>query len=419
MKVLVVSHNVFSDTSSMGKTLLSYFSEFNENNLAQFFIHSEVPTSQLCKKYYRITDSEAIKSIIGIKVGKIFSQDEIDTKRVSSRTDTDLKGTLYQKARRRTPLIYLIRNFWWLLSRWNSSHLQQWLDEFNPDCIFFASGDYAFMYDIARKIAVSRKIPLYIACMDEYYIYNKNEGSFLGKIQHRLFMKSVRKAMNYATSVFCVCEKMSIDYSMLLKKHCITIYTSSSISSSLDINKKIKISYLGNLGLQRNKQLIAIGRCLKSLGLEPDHIDVYSSESRKEIVDEFNEENGIIFHGAVSADKVLQVIGESLAVIHTESFDEKVRRRVRYSVSTKIADSLASGTCIFAYGPEEVASIDYLKNENAAICCTDERLLKESLENLILNNSLRETTIKNALQLAQKNHKPNKTPEIIKSELDK
>ena len=41
MKVLVVSHNVFSYTSSMGKTLISYFSNFDSNNLAQFFIHSE------------------------------------------------------------------------------------------------------------------------------------------------------------------------------------------------------------------------------------------------------------------------------------------------------------------------------------------------------------------------------------------
>ena len=33
----------------------------------------------------------------------------------------------------------------------------------------------------------------------------------------------------------------------------------------------------------------------------------------------------------------------------------------------KIADSLSSGTCIFAYGPEEIASISYLKQSNAAI----------------------------------------------------
>ena len=63
MRVLVVSHNVFSKTSNMGKTLSSYFNAIDSEDLAQFYIHSEVPTSDICKNYYRVTDKEAIKSI--------------------------------------------------------------------------------------------------------------------------------------------------------------------------------------------------------------------------------------------------------------------------------------------------------------------------------------------------------------------
>ena len=58
MRVLIVSHNVFSATESMGKTLMAYFSAFKPEELAQFYIHSQVPTQDNCSRYYRMTDKE-------------------------------------------------------------------------------------------------------------------------------------------------------------------------------------------------------------------------------------------------------------------------------------------------------------------------------------------------------------------------
>ena len=419
MKVLIISHTVFSASESMGKTLSTYFSTFSPDELAQFYIHSQVPTSEICHNYYRITDKEALLSVLGRKCGAQYKAENIELGRVDARTDRGMTASLYQKARKRTPLIYLARNLWWRLAQWNTPAFRHWIDDFNPDCVFFASGDYAFMYDIARSIASYRKIPLYVSCMDDYYTYNKNSGSLLGRLQHRLFMKSVRKTMDYASTIFCICEKMSEDYATLFQKRCVTVHTPCSISHPLELQKKAKISYLGNLGLQRDKSLIAIGQALKSLGLQPDCIDVYSTESRREILDAFSEENGIRFHGAVSAAEVLEIMGQSLAIIHTESFDETIRQSVRYSVSTKIADSLASGTCIFAYGPEEIASISYLNEAGAAVCCTKPEELENQLKQLIQNDMLRAQTVKNALRLAQVNHAPSVTPAILRAELNR
>ena len=144
---------------------------------------------------------------------------------------------------------------------------------------------------------------------------------------------------------------------------------------------------------------------------------MYSTESRHEILANLTEDNGIVFHGPVGEDEVLRIMGESLAVIHTESFDEKIRQSVRYSVSTKIADSLASGTCIFAYGPEEIASIDYLRKNSAAVCCTDKNDLDEKLRTLVLNSDARKVSVENAVSLAEKNHTAISTPRIIREEL--
>ena len=417
MKVLIISHNVFSATESMGKTLSAYFDGFSSNDLAQFYIHSQVPTLDICNRYYRMTDKEAIKSILRIDGGRTFEIENIDFNRNDTRTDMGITTSLYQKARKRTPLIYLARNTWWSLSKWNNQKLDTWLDDFQPDCVFFASGDYAFMYDIARIIAVSRKIPLFVSCMDDYYLNNMNGGSYLGRIQHRHFMKTVHKTMEYASAIFCICDKMSEDYAKLFHKKTYTVHTPSRISEPLRGEKKKRISYLGNLGYQRNRQLIDIGNALHRLHLQPDHIDVYSTEIRDEILADMISENGIVFHGSVGAEEVKKIMGESLAVIHTESFDSNIRKCVAYSVSTKIADSLASGTCIFAYGPKEIASIKYLSENNAAICCTDKNELKAKLKCLITNNQLREQVQENAVRLAKKNHLHDLTPQLIQKTL--
>lgn len=413
MKILIVSHNVFSATENMGKTLVSYFKDFGKENLAQFYIHSEVPTSDICVNYYRVTDKEMIKSVFGFKAGKALNESDIDKNRKTSRTDSGVEARIYQKGRKRTPLIYIMRNLWWRLGHWNNKSFKKWVDDFNPDCVFFASGDYAFMYDIALKTAESRNIPLYISCMDDYYLNNKNSGRLLGDFQHGRFMKSVNRAMRYSSAIFCICDGMSRDYEKLFNKKCVTLHTAASFDGRLEGEKKRKISYIGNLGYNRHLQLVSIGRALKKSVTDIEHIDVYSSEKRDEILKFMTPENGIVFHGSISADEVKHVMAESLAVIHTESFDEDIKNTVRYSVSTKIADSLMSGTCILAYGPADVSSIKYLSDNNAAYCITESDELANGIKDLLNNEETRNYILKNALILANKNHRPNSSFETV------
>ncbi len=421
MRILVISHNVFSDTESMGKTLSGYFTGWDKEKIAQFYIHSEVPTSdKVCKNYFRITDIEALKSIFTRKCGKAFGENDVEPERLSPRTDSGNVATIYQKGRKRTPLIYIVRNTIWRLSAWNNKALKKWIDEFNPDAVFFASGDYSFLYRIALKIAKKRNIPLVISCMDDYYINNKNKDKFLGKFTHNLFLRQVKKTMEYSKMALCICDKMSRDYEKLFNIKCKTLHTPSSIDKPMQEEKKNKISYIGNLGYSRHLQLVELGKVIKELNVPdgPKYIDVYSSEPREEITKFLTEENGIRFNGQISYEEVKKVIGESMAVIHTESFDEKIANSVRYSVSTKIADSLASGTCLFAFGPSDVASFEYLKGNDAAVVVTDKNDLKDSLYKLITDKGYRESIEKNALELAQKNHSLKENTELVKNVIE-
>ncbi|MBP3926640.1 MAG: hypothetical protein J6D13_05600, partial [Clostridium sp.] len=323
---------------------------------------------------------------------------------------------VYQMGEKRTAFIYAARNLLWKLSRWDTPRLWKWVDDFSPDVIFFASGDYGFLYDIARKIAEHVNKPLVVSCVDDYYLHNRNADSLLGRLQHQLFLKKVHKTMARAARIFTICESLKGAYDALLKKPCSVLYTAASAEmQTADTAGSGQISFLGNLNLGRAEQLAMMGRAMKK---HKGWIDVYSRERNPEYLKGLTEENGIRFHGAVSAQEVLKIITSSKAVIHTESFAPEFRDITRYSISTKIADSLMCGPCIIAFGPEGIVSIDYLKENRAAYVISDPADLEPGLLRILSDEALRQEIVSNARTLAEKNHYPRTNPANVRRWLE-
>lgn len=417
MKVLLVSHTVLSKTGNMGKTLRGYLRDFTTEEVAQFYIHSEVPTDDsICQNYYRFTDVDAIKSIFPINERGIhFGKEQIEPDRAATRTDTGTIGEVYQFGRKRTGLIYMLRNTLWTIGHWKTRRFKAWLKSVNPDVILFASGDYAFMYRIANWISDYLNKPLIVSCMDDYYLNNANSGTFWGDVYHRLFMNEVNRTMAKAQCIFTICDTMQREYTKLFKKKCYTLYTSAECKKLNLKSDAMQISYIGNLGFDRYKQLLDMGKAAEAIG---KHVDVYSAEKRSEVICELEKANGIVFHGSIPADEVLKVMENSAAVIHTEDFAPKNIQKVRFSVSTKIAESLMYGPCLIAYGPEGIASIDYLKENNAAYVITRPEDLESGLTEILTNAALREQIIQNARSLAARNHNADVNPKKVREWLE-
>ena len=417
MKVLIVSHTVLSTTEAMGKTLLSYFSSFAPDELAQLYFHSDPPmVANACCKYYRFTDMDALYARLpGIVKGREYYDERVEFDPTSTRIDK-----VYRFGRKRTPMVYLMRNFIWKTAFWKSSSLRQWILGFDPDVIFFAAGDYSFSYEIALWVTKLTKASLVVSCMDDFYINNLNGQSALGRLQHRAFLQTVKKIMAHSRCIFTICDAMSDSYFDLFDRPCHTLYTAAVSRNPTDEFRQRRIVYLGNLGHLRHKSLVEIGRLLLKMDLKggPKLIDVYSNENRPEILSEMTEENGISFRGSVSQSGVEKVMDSSMAVLHVESFDTKEKARVRMSVSTKIADALMNGPCIIAYGPEDIASIEYLKKHGAAIVANSKETLEKQLQKALTDERLREDTVSRARELAYRNHMADHVSSQVRSWLE-
>lgn len=408
MRVLIVSHNCISSTTNMGKTLLSYFREFPPEDLAQLYVHCEEPTDgSLCRNYFRFTDLDALLSRVcpGDR-GRIFGPDHDYAARTYPRTDRGLLRCAYRYGEQRRAVGYALREQLWKGSRWHTGKLERWLEEFQPDAVFFASGDYGFSYEIARTVAQSRKIPLAVCCVDEYYLHNRNEASFLGRWVHRRFLNQVEKTMAYASVIFTICEPLKDLYGPMFCKPCTVLHTAAQTAEPEETGQGRGVVYLGKLELGREAQLLAIGRALRKLNLPggPDHLDVYSWDRGEAITERMPEESGIVYHGGVSGEKAGEILRNSLAVIHTESFAPEMQAITRYSVSAKIPDCLMAGPCLIAYGPEGIASVDYLKTHRAAYIISREELLEAGLGEILTDGALRAEIGEMGRKLARENH---------------
>ena len=407
-RVLLITHNVISQNNNMGKTLAGLFENWDSDCLFQLYFHSDAPNMNIAGKYYKFTDVDALKSIFSSKnKGTLFLAEDLSDKN-SEISDFERNENSFSKAysyghKHKGSMQYFLRNTVWSLSRWCSDKLIKQISDFKPDIILFACGDYAFSYKIVYKLSCIFNIPATMICYDDYYInHEKKPFSFLYNYTYNNLMKWAKKVSSRSDAMLTICNSMSRDYSKLFGIKCYEMYTPSSEFENYNSEEKHGFSYMGNLGINRYKSLIKLGQAVKKVTGEL--INVYSAEDDDKIISQMTEENGLRFLGKVSSEEVKEIMQKSLFVIHTEAFDRQSINRVRYSVSTKIADSLNCGTCILAYGSKEVASIDYLITTESACVITEDDNIEDKILQIFNSEEMRNRYIKNAKELSEKNH---------------
>ncbi|HBO45119.1 MAG TPA: hypothetical protein DD670_14550 [Planctomycetaceae bacterium] len=158
--------------------------------------------------------------------------------------------------------------------------------------------------------------------------------------------------------------------------------------------EKIRLMYVGALHLDRWRSLRDIGMALMQLrdaGLEAEalvHAPVQFTGEAKRL----NIPPVMRFAGVLAASEVVPALRGADVVIHVESFGRSSRIYAKYSVSTKIPQCMASARPILAYGPEELASIRYVRESGSGLAVghRDQDELKTALRRLIGSRELRE-----------------------------
>lgn len=398
MKLLVISHNAIGGQTNMGLFLDESICG-NNIDISQLYFYDEPSVKKEIKEYYRITDFDMLNSIFPIKLLKKNKKSD------SQDNDFFANHRSYKigKSREAHPELFLARNFIWDIGRWKTKGLNAWLKKINPDVIYFASGDFSFAYKIAYYVKEVCRVPLVTGIYDDYFFSQNKAENVIGKLKNYQYNKWLKRIIEKSSDCVYVNDLMKKKYDEYFCLNGKVIFKSSNITEYMTPSNSIEtICYFGGLTLGRWESLISIGRELIKYD---KHIDVYSATDSLEIIKHMTIENGIIFHGAVSSDEVKKIMNITDALIFVESFDEKIKPRIQLSLSTKISEYVSSGKVIFAYGPKDVGSIDYLIKNSCAIVTKTKCELPENVRKLINDLEMRKVVCQNANRVANQNHR--------------
>lgn len=417
-KVLIVSHNPFSNEDNMGRTLTNLFEGFDERNLCQLFFHNQHPDFGVCKNYYNINEIAVLKSTFmkGISTGRICTEENFQENN-SNQKRSKLKEYVYRLGSRRTQVVYFLRNLVWALGKWKSQELLNWLTFQKPTCIFFAAGDYSFLFKIVLELSKILQIPIYTYYVDEYYLSKrKNQKIPADAFVYRKYFK---KIVNASDMNFCISEMMCSKYKEIFKKEFELLTNPFKMIhqpvTSVGKNN-LYMCYYGNLTFNRWKNLSVLATKISEMNKKYERkirFEVFSAENDIKLLNEFQKNKNVNFMGKVTPRELEEVIDVADILVHVEDYGERYKDTVRYSISTKIPELLTSQRVILCMGPTDLEPINYLERNDAGIIVKSLEELEEKLE-LIYKNVDTDYLINNALALAYKNHTKENNRAILK-----
>lgn len=396
-KVLVITVNPFSSTQNNGKTFASIFKNFPSENIAQIYksgdIDKNVPN---CNRYFNINTNNYIDKNDLIK--------EID----------GWKEVLIDQIRSNN-FCRLTRDILIILKGWKSDALIKWINDFKPELIFFCGGDALYLYNTTLKIAVENRCQLIYFITDDYVLPRFSLDLFywirLGWMR-RLFKKTSR----HSAEIYCISDKMRIIYEKNFKisskiiMHCVKLLKNDYNSTA---SNHISFIYTGGLHFNRWKVLAMIGDCLRELSKKgiTGTLRIYSKQNpNSRMLRSLHKPPYISYCGSLEENELKEIQTKADVLVHVESFDYKSKKSTFLSISTKISEYMSLGRCIFAIGPSEVASIQYLCDNKIGVVINKKKkvLIKSALERLITRPEVRMQYGDMAYDFAEKFHNEKK-----------
>ena len=400
------------NTRGPSRAFESYFHGIDNEYLAQVFSNPAVPKKGHCKTLYQITDKKMLKRWLNHneQVGKRYDIQNLDpmdsktTKNCSKEGIVEKK--LYRFGAKHSPAAHLMRKILWKKSYWATNEFNSWLDEFNPQCVFISFSDEFFILDIALYVANKYDIPIVFTISDDYVFNDKFSISPLYHLYRSMYKRAVRNLLAHSKYGVYICDKIKEKYNSEFQLKGDTVYLTSTMSRKdfrpINLDKPI-IRYFGNVMLDRYLSLVDIGNALQRIN-ENYYIEVYASGLPEGAEKVLNGCKGIRLMQPISYSEVCVKTNEADLLIVVEGFTDYNIRSTRYSLSTKAADSMASGTNVFAYGSIECGLIDYLAKNNSCMVCTNKDKLDAELKRYLNDMQLQRMYYNHSKEVYEKNH---------------
>lgn len=419
-KVMIVSRGVWDDAGT-ASTLSNIFQNYDSEKLSQIYIETKKPNTRLCHTFFQISEFSLIKKLYKwrTKTGR-----RVDSSYEENTSVAQKEASTMQYVRRHRSFAYnILRELLWHFYGWKTKELRSFIREEGPDVVWLTGSPLILMNRLSQYVVKQAGKPYFLYEMDDVYSY-KNCGNNPFKYAYRFFLRRrVRKLMKGASQVFVISPKMKREFDALFGIESIVLTKGIRFADKpyveVNVSEPVNMVYAGNLIYGRLSTIEMLTSALDKVNEHGKRIvlSIYTGTHIPDAVkDNITRKGGVLFHAPVPYQQVAEIISQSDVVLFAETFEEKEKNIARLSFSTKLTDYLAGGKCLFAIGPSDIAPMEYLIDNDAAITVTDVREIKEKLD-YILEPGIIEQYARKAYDCGLRNHDKSQLDNLLFTKL--
>ena len=418
MKILFLSSSPLNNSVSVGNTFLNVFSGIENIEFYSIYSRSGFPDKKI-NKAFRIPEKSIVKKIIKWKlpVGELVSD------RYEGQPTNDSKALKLAKSKRWS-IFFFLKNLIWSLPFWKSKRLKSFIDDINPDVIFTVFSNSVSLNKLIEYVVNYTKKPLMLYAWDDNYSFSGTKSPFKNLLQLS-GRKHMRKIVEMADKFYVISNVQKQDYEKWFNKPCEILTKSADFSLEPELKKEygkpLQLVYTGNVLLNRWRSLELIVNALQKInenGIKAQ-LRIYTGNTlTEEMNSALNKGESSIVMGYAPASEIESIQKNADILVHVEGLDEKNKKLVRQSFSTKLVDYFKMARPILAVGPSDVASISHLiENDCAIYADNEEQLVKKLLEVIESAEKLNELSIK-AYNCGNNNHDDSILIALLKKDLE-
>ena len=383
---------------------------YPKENISSLSIRADYAQSDVASRYFHIIEGRVLKSIINprVETGEAYVYDsQNDNSNSLDFQEEKKRYAIFKK--RRLGIFVLARELVWLLGNWKSNEFKKFLDEVEPDVLVCPIESYIHFNRINEYI-IKTKHPKVIGVLwDDNFTYRQQNKWWY--FIHRYFLrKGVRRMINHCSVVFATSPKMQEECnkefginSQLLTK---PIFFQQDYQPYI-VGNPIRIIYTGNLYVNRDKTIATISRVLDKINENEIKVvlDIYTNSVLTE-----KQKTAIVkpgycaIHPPVPSAEVKELQARADILLVAEAIGRSGDMSARLSFSTKITDYFLASKCIWAVGNPELASINYLANNDAALISIDEASILSVLNRVVSTPELINEYAYKGTQCGKLNH---------------
>lgn len=396
MKILILSVDPWLKSNSFGNTYSNIFGKIANIEIAHVYLLDSLPNKENnVSRYYQISESKIIKSALrpfGNDKGvgyEVFLADE-HRRRIPNSNNAPIRKSVYRRLldfgkKHHWKTMFLAREMAWKLGKVNYEGLYKFIDDFQPELFVLAYYNVYNCNQIASRIKQQFNIPMVMIMMMDHYSLKRVSWNPIFWADRFAKRAIIRKLVKQSEMLFVISKMLKDEMERDLHIPCRVLYKIPDENRAFYPYKmhesSLRFLFTGNIYANRWKSLAMLVKELKEQKI--GRLDIYTATPISPSMNKALHVEGVSeIHAPVSQDEVIKLQNGADVLVHTEAFDKFNKYLVRCAISTKIMDYLSVGRCILAIGPDDISSIEYLKDNDLALIASSESELHDVIHQI-------------------------------------